>query len=51
MKFLALLTLSLIGTSVAAPLNRRATNSKAVAAKATPSTAGYVDFSFIFPVP
>ncbi|KAL5329690.1 hypothetical protein ACEPPN_003205 [Leptodophora sp. 'Broadleaf-Isolate-01'] len=40
MKFLALLTLSLIGTSVAAPLNRRATNSKAVAAKATPSTAG-----------
>ncbi|KAG4423922.1 hypothetical protein IFR04_002917 [Cadophora malorum] len=41
MKFLALLTLSLIGTSVAAPLNRRATStSKAVAAKATPSTAG-----------
>ncbi|PVH84272.1 hypothetical protein DL98DRAFT_569237 [Cadophora sp. DSE1049] len=41
MKFLALLTLSLIGTSVAAPLNRRATSTaKGVAAKATPSTAG-----------
>ncbi|KAL2070880.1 hypothetical protein VTL71DRAFT_13906 [Oculimacula yallundae] len=40
MKFLALLTLSLIGTSVAAPLDRRATSSKGVAAKATPSTAG-----------
>ncbi|KAK0103352.1 hypothetical protein ONS95_005378 [Cadophora gregata] len=41
MKFLALLTLSLIGTSVAAPLDRRAATptSKGVA-KATPSTAG-----------